>query len=169
MEEAAEAMEKLLEARLAELPEAEREKVKERLAEARKKMNSGGYGFENSRSGEGPSGGFRGGMPFPRPPGGGSPDGSTGGSSAGTGGIADMVGLPGLTGLPGVENLLGAAEENGAERKPLWFVDDQGELSVLLITAGTSDGLNTEIIQPAYLEGSDLEGKEIILRVKVES
>jgi len=48
-------------------------------------------------------------------------------------------------------------------RKPLWYLDGSGKLAALMVQVGASDSLNTEVI------GADsLEGKKVILKVKVE-
>lgn len=148
-EEAAEALQRQMEARIAELPEAQREKFRERLAEAGKMMERENSSGKKDRR----SGGFMGGLPFPGPPGGGR---NRGGVSGGLAGAAELHGLAGLPGF--------ARKIEGAEPKPLWFLNDQGELSVLIVRTGASDGSNTEIVEP-----KDVEGKEIILRMKVES
>lgn len=47
-------------------------------------------------------------------------------------------------------------------RKPLWYIDDTGKLAAVMVQVGISDTTKTEII------GADsLEGKEVILKVKV--
>jgi HlyD family secretion protein len=48
-------------------------------------------------------------------------------------------------------------------RKPLWFIDEKGQLAAVMVQPGISDATKTEII------GADaLAGKKIILKVKVE-
>jgi HlyD family secretion protein len=48
-------------------------------------------------------------------------------------------------------------------RKPLWYVGDNGTVGVYMVSVGVSDGTNTELV------GADsLEGKKIILKIKVE-
>jgi HlyD family secretion protein len=48
-------------------------------------------------------------------------------------------------------------------RKPLWYVGDNGTIGVYMVSVGVSDGTNTELV------GADsLEGKKIILKIKVE-
>ena len=49
------------------------------------------------------------------------------------------------------------------DKKPLWYLDAQGKIAVMLVGVGSSDGINTEII------GADeLEGSQVILREKAE-
>ena len=49
------------------------------------------------------------------------------------------------------------------DKKPLWYLDAQGKITVILVGVGSSDGINTEII------GADeLEGSQVILREKAE-
>ena len=55
----------------------------------------------------------------------------------------------------------GAAPQNN--QKTLWYLDDSGKPAVLLVHTGASDSLHTEISGT-----DDLEGKKIILKVKVE-
>jgi HlyD family secretion protein len=48
-------------------------------------------------------------------------------------------------------------------KKPLWYLDETGKLSVVLVGVGISDGLTTELV------GADnLEGKKVILKIKAE-
>jgi HlyD family secretion protein len=55
------------------------------------------------------------------------------------------------------------AAAQAAAKKPLWYLDEAGNLAVTLVEPGLSDGLNTELV------GADgMEGKKIILKVKVE-
>lgn len=132
-EAAAEAMKKLFEARIAGLPEKEREKARERF-EAARKAAEGGAG---SRSSGGLMGG---GMPIPgagRPP----------GSASSNGGV-----LPGPGG------------QAGGQRKPLWYLDEEQELAVLMVETGATDGTSTEIIGPP-----ELEGKKVVLKIKADA
>jgi HlyD family secretion protein len=48
-------------------------------------------------------------------------------------------------------------------RKTLWYLDDAGKPAVLLVQTGASDSLHTEIVGK-----DDLEGKKIILKVRVQ-
>ncbi len=50
-----------------------------------------------------------------------------------------------------------------ATTKTLWYLDDKGELAAINAQVGSSDGSYTELLGP-----SDLEGRQIILRVKAE-
>ena len=54
------------------------------------------------------------------------------------------------------------AENPVASMKSLWFMDDKGELQVLRVTTGVTDGTNTEIITD-----KNLDGKKIILKEKI--
>lgn len=54
-----------------------------------------------------------------------------------------------------------AATEAGTVRN-LWFIDDSGELSVVRVKAGVSDGTNTEVSSD-----QDIEGLKVILKEKV--
>ena len=57
----------------------------------------------------------------------------------------------------------GSSAPQPAAKKPLWYLDADGNLAVTLVEPGLSDSLNTEIV------GADsLEGKKVILKVKVE-
>ncbi len=55
---------------------------------------------------------------------------------------------------------MSATPEN---RKTLWYFDSNGKLAVLLVRIGSSNGTNTEIIG-----ADDLEGRQIIVKMKVE-
>jgi len=49
--------------------------------------------------------------------------------------------------------------------KTLWYFDEEGRLSVMMVKTGvTTDGLSTEILGEA-----DLEGREIIVKVRISS
>jgi HlyD family secretion protein len=81
-----------------------------------------------------------------------------------TGGLAGMM-MPGPPKRPTSSN--GSAEPApGAAitaKKPLWYVGEGGALAVYMVTVGSSDSTNTELV------GADaLVGKKIILKIKVE-
>ena len=91
------------------------------------------------------------------------------GTQTGAGGLTGLM-MPGRP--PGARNngqgtgsgqggAAGAAA--AATRKPLWYLDSQGRPAVLLVTAGASDAAGTEVSGP-----SDLEGRSVILKVKVQ-
>jgi HlyD family secretion protein len=50
--------------------------------------------------------------------------------------------------------------------KPLWYMDSNGKLDVILVSVGSSDGTRTEI-RP--LNGQDLEGMSVVLKEKVSA
>jgi RND family efflux transporter, MFP subunit len=53
--------------------------------------------------------------------------------------------------------------QDSVVRKPLWYIDENGTLAAAMVQVGISDTLKTEV------SGADeLEGKKIILKVKVE-
>ncbi len=99
---------------------------------------------------------------------------TTSGKTAKTGGLSSLISNSGGLGGP----MMGGAppqsqtqQTNQAEqststssvvRKPLWYIDDTGKLAAVMVQVGISDTTKTEII------GADsLEGKEVILKVKV--
>ncbi|HPS43154.1 MAG TPA: efflux RND transporter periplasmic adaptor subunit [Treponemataceae bacterium] len=49
-----------------------------------------------------------------------------------------------------------------AEIKNVWYLDDRGALAVMKVSAGVTDGTNTEVIP-----SGELEGKKIIVKEKV--
>ena len=55
----------------------------------------------------------------------------------------------------------GSEAAAGQARKPLWYLDSQGRLAVLLVTPGASDATGTEVSGPA-----DLEGRSVILQAE---
>ncbi|MEJ5188385.1 efflux RND transporter periplasmic adaptor subunit [Treponema sp. J25] len=73
----------------------------------------------------------------------------------------------GTEGPPGSEaNFSVEGNTNGttpAVRKPLWYLDESGNLAALIVQVGISDAQYTEVSGP-----SDLEGKQVILKVKAE-
>ncbi len=56
-----------------------------------------------------------------------------------------------------------AASAAGADKKALWYLDDAGALAVRMVEIGASNGTSTQIIG-----ADDLEGRKIILKVKVD-
>lgn len=56
-----------------------------------------------------------------------------------------------------------AASSAAVVKKPLWYLDTQGKLAVRMVSPGSTNGTNTEIIG-----ADDLEGAQIILREKTE-
>lgn len=56
-----------------------------------------------------------------------------------------------------------AASSAVVVKKPLWYLDTQGKLAVRMVSPGSTNGTNTEIIG-----ADDLEGSQIILREKTE-
>ncbi len=50
------------------------------------------------------------------------------------------------------------------EGKTLWYLDDEGRLSVMMVKTGVTDGLYTEILGEA-----ELEGREIIVKIRISS
>jgi hypothetical protein len=48
-------------------------------------------------------------------------------------------------------------------KKSLWYLDTQGKLAVRMVSPGSTNGTNTEIVG-----ADDLEGSQIILREKTE-
>ena len=89
-----------------------------------------------------------------------------------TGGLTSLIAggrMPGFGGPPGQRRTAGAAQGSktavptAAVKKTLWYLDDAGKLAVIRVEAGMSDGLTTELV------GADeLEGKKVILKIKVE-
>ncbi len=72
------------------------------------------------------------------------------------------MGRPG-GGPGGGSNGGSTADAGNDEKETLWYVDAEGELAVQYVQTGATDGSNTELI-----EADDLEGTEVILRVKVD-
>jgi HlyD family secretion protein len=60
----------------------------------------------------------------------------------------------------------GAGELPPSPPKPLWYLDSGGRPACLLVRAGVSDGIHTEI--DPFLEGEDLERLNVILRERVQ-
>lgn len=84
----------------------------------------------------------------------------TASTTARPGGLTGMI-MPGPFRRPNNGN--GAPAAAAAPRKTLWTVGDGGELEVLAVHTGTSDGKNTELI------GADqLEGRQIIVRERTQ-
>ncbi len=54
-------------------------------------------------------------------------------------------------------------DAEGQNRKTLWYINEQGSPAVLSVATGASDATNTEL-----LEADGLEGRQIIVKVKVE-
>jgi HlyD family secretion protein len=67
------------------------------------------------------------------------------------------------SGAPGAAPQDGKTPPTMAERKSIWYLDDAGNLDVILVEVGVSDGTNTEIVSQ-----TDLEGKQVILKEKVK-
>jgi HlyD family secretion protein len=55
----------------------------------------------------------------------------------------------------------GASASSGAARRPLWFRDADGSLSLRMVKTGAVDSVNTEL-----LEADELEGLSVIVRQK---
>ncbi len=110
----------------------------------RAKTGAAGQGGLLAGAGRNPMGG--GGAPMP-PPGGGGPGGPGGSGSGGrtAGGAAGA-------------RAAGSAAE---ARKTLWFLESDGSVSLKMVTVGSSDGTNTEI-----LNAEDLVGKQVITRTR---
>ncbi len=94
-------------------------------------------------------------------------DGADGGGERrerGEGGAFAGAGGPGSPGGPG-----GGRGGAGGRRNiaTLWYLDEGGELQILPVRTGVSDGLTTEI-SPVQ-EGVELEGMEIISKVLTPS
>ena len=124
-EQAAEAQEKLFEARIADLPAEQQEQARagfQAMQQAMQEAEDQGSSTLTS-------------MPMGRP-----------------------------GGAPGGESNEGSTVSTGNdERKTLWYFDGEGELAVRYVQTGATDGSNTQII-----DADDLEGADIILRVKVD-
>ena len=92
----------------------------------------------------------------------------------GSGGLTGVaMQIPGQGGPGGPGGGFGGRGSNGdtgtgilagsGERKTLWYIDTDGDLAVRYVQTGATDGSSTEII-----DAGDLEGTDVILRVKVE-
>jgi HlyD family secretion protein len=88
-----------------------------------------------------------------------------GGRQGGAGGPpGGGPGGPGGPGIPGASTKKAQAPTAEVkEKKQLWYLNDSGQLAVLLVDTGVSNGLSTEI-----LGGPDLDGRKIILKTKAE-
>ncbi|MDR1319469.1 MAG: efflux RND transporter periplasmic adaptor subunit [Treponema sp.] len=102
----------------------------------------------------------------------GGADGGTGGNTARRSGLAAFSAPFGMGGvrMPGggrrnADNAAGGAVR--AQPRPLWYIDESGRPDCVLVRAGISDGINTEIL-PLRPDGEDpLEGTRIILRERI--
>jgi HlyD family secretion protein len=104
--------------------------------------------------------------------GGGLPGFSGGGFSGGPGGEPGGVpGSPGGFGAPGTagttEGTRAASVSQGPQYKPLWFLNGEGKLDCLLVTAGISDGSVTEVSSQELTE-SLIAGTRFIVRERVK-
>ncbi|HTX71708.1 MAG TPA: efflux RND transporter periplasmic adaptor subunit [Rectinemataceae bacterium] len=107
----------------------------------------------------------------------------SGGAKTAAGGLTSLMGGarmggPGFGGPPPGAALAGGSARTSASapagsgqssstqtavaKKPLWYLDDSGNLAVMMVEPGISDGLSTELV------GADsLEGAKVIVKVKV--
>ncbi|MDR3200740.1 MAG: hypothetical protein LBT68_04715, partial [Spirochaetales bacterium] len=85
---------------------------------------------------------------------------AAGGQSVG-GGLFSMPRMPG-GGRPNQQNAgAGAGSSSPAARRPLWFLEADGSLSLHTVKTGVVDSSNTEL-----LEADSLEGLSVIVRQK---
>ncbi len=135
---------KQFEERIAHLPQEERERMLKQYDEAIKK---GGTGRPNAQVG------VLGGMPFV--PGAGRPPArSSSGGSLGSGSIPNRN-SPG-TGAPGA-----SSGEARFEGKPIWILQEDGNIRLRYVRTGISDGKFTEV-----MDGESLDGLQVIVRMK---
>lgn len=92
---------------------------------------------------------------------GGAP-GGFGGSGRSGAGAAGMSGRMGMSGGMGTAGAMGTAGSS-ANKKTLWYLDEGGQLAVVLVKTGVSDDSNTEL-----LDAESLEGKKIIVKQQVK-
>jgi HlyD family secretion protein len=69
----------------------------------------------------------------------------------------------GTTGAPGTASANSKEASDALTQKTLWYLDDQGEIQCILVHAGITDGIRTEVSGPPALEGL-----QIILKEKAE-
>jgi HlyD family secretion protein len=97
-------------------------------------------------------------------------------TAAASGGLAGML-MPGPGGPGGglggprpSEVGSGTVATGGASPKPLWYLDETGQLRAILVIAGASDGSKTEVSLPSGPSSADesrLDGLSIIVREKL--
>ncbi len=131
---------KLFEDRIKDRPEEERKAMLAQYDE-RAKSSSGNGSLLGGSMGGMPGGGFGGPPPgVGARPAGGAPGGAPGG-------------------VPGASNA--AARTSSDARKQVWLLEDDGSVSMRIVTVGSSDGANTEI-----LNADELVGKSIITKAQ---
>lgn len=91
-----------------------------------------------------------------------SSDASTASASGSVSGTGDGGTPPGGDATAAQGGDAGAPLDPGT-RKTLWYLDEKGELQVLVVTTGITDGSATQI-----LSSQDLEGKQVIQKEKVQ-
>lgn len=139
---------KTLEAELALLSPDERAKVEEQKAKAPSASTPAAkksVGLSSLVMGGGPRGPGIGGPRGNSHSSNGTRQGSSSGSSAGTAGSGND-----------------GASSAATELKNVWYVDETGALKVMKVTAGVTDGTNTEVTS-----SGELEGMKIIVKEKV--
>jgi HlyD family secretion protein len=67
-------------------------------------------------------------------------------------GLASPFGMGRMRGPGGRQNANNAADKSQARPRPLWYIDEKGRPDCILVGAGISDGINTEI-RPLFREG----------------
>jgi hypothetical protein len=80
-----------------------------------------------------------------------------------TGGNMLLGGMPRMPGgnRQNGQQTAGASGNSGEARRPLWFLEANGGLSLRMVRTGVVDGTNTELV-----EADSLEGLSVIVRQK---
>ncbi|MDR3170367.1 MAG: efflux RND transporter periplasmic adaptor subunit [Treponema sp.] len=96
-----------------------------------------------------------------------------------TNGIAGLVMPGGRGGFPGagapqrgtqnsgVSNARSSPQGAALPPRPLWFINDEGKLDIILVQTGISNGSSTELRAARGSTDAELEGRRIILRERL--
>jgi HlyD family secretion protein len=88
----------------------------------------------------------------------------------GSASFGGMPGFPGFSGAPrpnrGSAESAAARPSQGLQFKPLWFINDEGNVDCLLVVPGISDGSVTEISSPELTEDL-IAGARFIIRERI--